>query len=208
MVKTTWISPLPNDAAGGTARKNSQLVGVTLDDWDKNAKLEAFNWGITNFDTFFSACLVVFQSITLKGGVDIMYMTTDASCSFYFYLLAVVFIKAFILMNVTLTVAFKELKEKLATQVSRTLPCQLRVRRFEHALQRCLRRGICDPTPRLRPETLTCVSIPLLPSMLDEVTPASVMRRGGHFARTMVQRRSAMHVDASYSCGKSSKGKP
>ena len=60
--------------------------------------------------------------------------------------------------------------------VSRTLPCQLRVRRFEHALQRCLRRGICDPTPRLRPETLTCVSIHLLPSLLGGVTPASVIR--------------------------------
>ena len=68
-----------------------------------------------------------------------------------------VFVNAFILMNVSLTVA----KEKLATQVSRTLPCQLRVRRFEHALQRCLRRGICGPTPRLQPETLTCVAIPL-----------------------------------------------
>ena len=29
------------------------------------------------------------------------------------------------------------------------------------------------------------------------------MRGSGHFARTMVQRRSAMHVDASYSSGKS-----
>ena len=59
----------------------------------------------------------MFQSITLQGCVDIMYMTTDASCSFgnFLYLLAVVFIRAFILMNVTLTVAFKEMKEKLAT---------------------------------------------------------------------------------------------
>ena len=121
VVETTWVSPLADDADYGPASKNSQLVGVTLDDWDKNAKLEAFNWGITNFDTFFSACLVVFQSITLEGWVDIMYMTTDASCSFYsfLYLLAVVFIRAFILMNVTLTVAFEELKEKLATQASR-----------------------------------------------------------------------------------------
>ena len=31
----------------------------------------------------------------------------------------------------------------------------------------------------------------------------SWVRRSGHFARTMVQRRSAMHVDASYSNGKS-----
>ena len=75
----------------------------------------------TNFDTFFSACLVVFQSITLEGWVDIMCVTTDASCSFYsfLYLLAVVFIRAFILMNVTLIVAFEELKEKLTTQASR-----------------------------------------------------------------------------------------
>ena len=35
---------------------------------------------------------------------------------------------------------------------TRTFLCQLRVRRFEHLLQRCLRRGICDPTPHLRPE--------------------------------------------------------
>ena len=61
-------------------------------------------------------------------------------------------------------------------KVSRTVPCHLRVRRFEHALQRCLRRGICDTTPRLRPETLTCVSTPLLPSMLGGVTPDSVIR--------------------------------
>ena len=44
--------------------------------------------------------------------------------------------------------------------------------------------------------------------MMGGVTPASVIRevlgeKGGHFARSMVQRRSAMHVDASYSRGKS-----
>ena len=44
--------------------------------------------------------------------------------------------------------------------------------------------------------------------MMGGVTPASVIREilsegGGHFARTMVQRRSAMHVVASYSRGKS-----
>ena len=51
VVETTWVS-LADDADYGPASKNSQLVGMTLDDWDKNAKLEAFNCGITNFDTF------------------------------------------------------------------------------------------------------------------------------------------------------------
>ena len=102
-----WLTTLTTDHPAELS-----AGGLTLESWDKSAKLKAFNWGITNFDTFFSACLVVFQSITLEGWVDIIYMTTDASCSFYsfLYLLAVVFIRAFILMNVTLTVAIEELK--------------------------------------------------------------------------------------------------
>ena len=89
-------------------KKNSQLVVVTLDDWDKMQSSRPSTG---------ASCLVVFHSITLEGRVEIMYMTTDASCSFYsfLYLLAVVFIRAFILMNVMLTVASDELKEKLAT---------------------------------------------------------------------------------------------
>ena len=114
MVETTWVSPLADDADFGPVSKNSQLVGVT----HKNAKFEAFNWGITNFDTFFSACPCRVPEHHIEGWVDIMYMAMDASCSFYsfLYLLAVVFIRAFIIMNVTLTVAFEELKEKLATR--------------------------------------------------------------------------------------------
>ena len=45
VVKTTWISPLADDATYGPARKNSQLVGVTLDDWNKNAKLKGLQLG-------------------------------------------------------------------------------------------------------------------------------------------------------------------
>ena len=72
-------------------------MNVTLDDWDKNAKLEAFNWGITNFDTF-------------DQGI---------SCSFYsfLYLLAVVFVNAFILMNVTLTERHRYPERFLASYV-------------------------------------------------------------------------------------------
>ena len=99
---------------------------MALDSRDKSVTLEAFNGGIANFDTLFSICLIVFQSIKLEGWVDVMYLITDASSGFYssLYFLAVVFIGAFLLMNVTLAVVFRRSKNrrrKLATQVSDAL---------------------------------------------------------------------------------------
>ena len=61
----------------------AENTSVALDSRDKSVTLEAFNGGIANFDTLFSICLIVFQSITLEGWVDVTYLITDAPSGFY-----------------------------------------------------------------------------------------------------------------------------
>jgi len=63
------------------------------------------NYGVTNFDAFFSSCLMVWQIITLEGWTDCMYkveQTSGAITNIYF--LIVVLIGAFFLVNLTLAV--------------------------------------------------------------------------------------------------------
>ena len=68
--------------------------------------ISELNWGFTNFDHIGYAFLSIFQSITLEGWVDIMYMVQDAGyveiAGVYFVLL--VLIGAFFMINLTLAV--------------------------------------------------------------------------------------------------------
>jgi len=63
------------------------------------------NWGVTSFDNFFDAALMVWQVITMEGWTMTMYkieatmgMVTNA------YFLLIIFIGAFFLVNLTLAV--------------------------------------------------------------------------------------------------------
>jgi hypothetical protein len=84
---------------------------------DEDVWVESFNWGYTHFDHLGGAYLVLFQSCTLEGWVDIMYLLQDAHndmfASFYFVIL--VFVGSFFLLNVTLAIvwdAFESCEQK------------------------------------------------------------------------------------------------
>lgn len=63
------------------------------------------NFGVTNLDNIFYAILMVFQCTTLEGWSDIqaMYQKTYMY-AIWIYFIAMVFIGAFFLMNLTLAV--------------------------------------------------------------------------------------------------------
>eukprot|EP00397_Hematodinium_sp_SG-2012_P000464 GEMP01000464.1.p1 GENE.GEMP01000464.1~~GEMP01000464.1.p1 ORF type:complete len:1850 (+),score=300.04 GEMP01000464.1:241-5790(+) len=81
-------------------------VKKTCDNWAEDLNAPEFNFGITHFDHFGGAFLTVFQSITLEGWVDVMYMLQDGHGSIFpaIYFLLVVFIGNFFLFNVALAI--------------------------------------------------------------------------------------------------------
>lgn len=82
-----------------------------MSDWTEQVRKEEFNWGITRYDQIGSAMLVIFQSVTLEGWVDIMYMLQDASSPSFFaflYFLVLLLLGAFFLVNITLAIVWDE----------------------------------------------------------------------------------------------------
>jgi len=74
---------------------------------------DAFNWGFTNYDSFFSSFLTTFQVITLEGWSDIMYQVTDA----WLHVPAIiifacqVIVCGYIVLNLVLAVITKSMDE-------------------------------------------------------------------------------------------------
>jgi len=63
------------------------------------------NYGINSFDNIISAMVTIFQSISLEGWVDVMYMLQDGSGSFaWIYMTSLVLIGAMIVMNLFIAV--------------------------------------------------------------------------------------------------------
>lgn len=63
------------------------------------------NGGVTHFDTFANSMLMVFQIVTLEGWSDIMRILNETFTPFVaFYFVALIFLGAFFLLNLTLAV--------------------------------------------------------------------------------------------------------
>lgn len=64
------------------------------------------NFGVSNFDVIFYALLMVFQSVTLEGWSDLMVLMEQVFVPFviYIFMIPLVFIGAFFLLNLTLAV--------------------------------------------------------------------------------------------------------
>ena len=64
------------------------------------------NYGVTNFDVIFYALLMVFQSVTLEGWSDMMVSLEKvfSAIGIYLFMIPLVFIGAFFLLNLTLAV--------------------------------------------------------------------------------------------------------
>eukprot|EP00602_Paraphysomonas_sp_CaronLab_P008605 CAMPEP_0185034492 /NCGR_PEP_ID=MMETSP1103-20130426/24443_1 /TAXON_ID=36769 /ORGANISM="Paraphysomonas bandaiensis, Strain Caron Lab Isolate" /LENGTH=1644 /DNA_ID=CAMNT_0027571169 /DNA_START=197 /DNA_END=5132 /DNA_ORIENTATION=+ len=87
------------DAKGNARFRDSKIMA-------EPTYIRDLNWGYTHFDDIGSACLTIFQAITLEGWVTIMYFTQDA---INVYLGAVIFIilvlfGAFFVLNLLLAV--------------------------------------------------------------------------------------------------------
>lgn len=91
------------DAAGNSRFENSQVMKSPL-------FVQDLNWGFTSFDNIAAAFLTIFQSITMEGWTDIMYMCQDANnpvIAALFFILLIVF-GSFFLLNLTLAVICDE----------------------------------------------------------------------------------------------------
>lgn len=105
-----------DESYGPAAVAGEQLEGVQLNDYWDEIDIESFNYGITHYDHIGAAFLVIFQSITLEGWVDIMHMLqdchSDGFASLYFFILIV--LCSFFLLNTALAIiwdAFTEIEE-------------------------------------------------------------------------------------------------
>lgn len=80
------------------------------------------NYGLTTFDNIGVGMLTIFQSITLEGWSDLMYMMMDSGspilAGFFFILL--VFLGAFFLLNVILVVIISNYSETKTAQKNGT----------------------------------------------------------------------------------------
>lgn len=106
--KTYCGNALADDIHYGPASVHAGYEGEHMDLWEREVNEEDFNWGITHFDHLGCAFLVIFQSITLEGWVDIMYLLqdahSDAFATIYFCMLIVV--GSFFLLNITLAIVW------------------------------------------------------------------------------------------------------
>eukprot|EP00397_Hematodinium_sp_SG-2012_P003139 GEMP01003147.1.p1 GENE.GEMP01003147.1~~GEMP01003147.1.p1 ORF type:complete len:1326 (+),score=197.79 GEMP01003147.1:475-4452(+) len=94
-----------------------------VDNFHRENQIVPLNQGLSSFDNMGSAVVLIFQSITLEGWVDIMYMLTDTGSVFlpflYFFLL--ILVGSFFLLNVTLAIVsttFSEAQDADEKEVS------------------------------------------------------------------------------------------
>ena len=83
---------------------------ITVENLHRDREIESLNWGITTFDSLFSAFLTIFQCITMEGWTGIMYSLDDAYIgvitNFYFVLCVV--ICSLFLLNLTIAVMLQK----------------------------------------------------------------------------------------------------
>ncbi|KAF4703461.1 hypothetical protein FOZ63_018268, partial [Perkinsus olseni] len=67
-----------------------------------------FNFRITRFDNLLGAALTVFQSITLEGWTDVMYLLQDSHSDWFAsaYFVVLIIVGSFFLLNVALAVVW------------------------------------------------------------------------------------------------------
>jgi hypothetical protein len=102
------------DEAFAPSAYNPHLVKVSgSGDGDDALFSDSFNFGFTHYDHLAGASLVVFQSCTLEGWVDIMYMLQDSHNDVFasVYFIVTLFIGSFFLLNVTLAVVWDAFEE-------------------------------------------------------------------------------------------------
>ena len=83
--------------------------------WEKAHSINSplINYGVTTFDNLPSACITIFQMITLEGWVDIMYLMMESSpvlMSICFSIFLVIFC-AFFLLNLILAILSQSIEE-------------------------------------------------------------------------------------------------
>ena len=78
-----------------------------------DTEIYALNYGITNFDNFFTALLTIFQCITMEGWTKIMNIYEDASNALFvsIYFISCVVICSFFLLNLTIAVMLMKYEE-------------------------------------------------------------------------------------------------
>lgn len=79
----------------------------------EDTEIYALNYGITNFDNFFTALLTIFQCITMEGWTKIMNIYEDASNALFvsIYFISCVVICSFFLLNLTIAVMLMKYEE-------------------------------------------------------------------------------------------------
>ena len=80
--------------------------GDTMTGPDPANAIQEFNYGLIHFDNFPTAVLGIFQSITLEGWVEIMYMVQDGYNDIFstFFFVMVVVIGSFFVLNIALAI--------------------------------------------------------------------------------------------------------
>ena len=86
---------------------------LSADTLAKDTEIYALNYGITNFDNFFTALLTIFQCITMEGWTKIMNIYEDASNALFvsIYFISCVVICSFFLLNLTIAVMLMKYEE-------------------------------------------------------------------------------------------------
>jgi len=81
---------------------------------------EDLNFGITHFDHLPAAWIVIFQTVTMEGWVDIMYMLQDSYNDWAppLYFCVLVLFGSFFLLNISLAVVFDSFSKRRSPSVS------------------------------------------------------------------------------------------
>ncbi|CEM21952.1 unnamed protein product [Vitrella brassicaformis CCMP3155] len=84
---------------------------------------EDLNFGITHFDHLPAAWIVIFQTVTMEGWVDIMYMLQDSYNDWAppLYFCVLVLFGSFFLLNISLAVVFDSFSKRHDDQLHQTL---------------------------------------------------------------------------------------
>mmetsp|Transcript_73765 Transcript_73765/g.210346 ORF Transcript_73765/g.210346 Transcript_73765/m.210346 type:complete len:1047 (-) Transcript_73765:287-3427(-) len=99
-INRTWCGS--NFDAFGNSRFAEGIASIS----DPDLWTGDFNWGFTTFDNLAAAWLTIFQSVTMEGWSDVMYMTMDATDSVgaMIYFVALTCVGAFWSMNLFIAV--------------------------------------------------------------------------------------------------------
>jgi len=90
---------------------NRRFVDEEMTRWAN--RIEGLNWGLTTFDHIMVAVLSIFQSITMEGWSDIMYMVMDSYNGVVggVYFVVLILFGSFFLLNLLLAVIWEQFSE-------------------------------------------------------------------------------------------------